>query len=172
MTSTPLLDPTTLDALDRFPQLLAQHYAAIPIAFKHWMPPSWEGIPSESLTAIEQVCHLRDIEIEGYQLRFRRTLSETNPTLAAIDTDKLARERRYGDADAAATMEAFSIARKETVELIRSLSSEQLNRRATFEGYGAVTLRSLIHYLCSHDQQHLAGLQWLLGKIEAHRVGG
>jgi hypothetical protein len=27
-----------------------------------------------------------------------------------------------------------------------------------------------VHYLCSHDQQHLAGLQWLLGKIEAARA--
>jgi hypothetical protein len=27
-----------------------------------------------------------------------------------------------------------------------------------------------VHYLCSHDQQHLSGLQWLLGKIEASRV--
>ncbi|ONO51272.1 damage-inducible protein DinB, partial [Burkholderia cenocepacia] len=25
----------------------------------------------------------------------------------------------------------------------------------------------LVHYLCSHDQQHLAGMQWLLGKIDA-----
>jgi hypothetical protein len=31
-------------------------------------------------------------------------------------------------------------------------------------------LRSLIHYLCSHDQQHLAGLHWLLGKADASRV--
>jgi hypothetical protein len=42
-----------------------------------------------------------------------------------------------------------------------------LARRAEFEHYGPVTLRGLIHYLCSHDQQHLAGLQWLLGKIGA-----
>jgi hypothetical protein len=39
-----------------------------------------------------------------------------------------------------------------------------------FEGYGRVTLRGLVHYLCSHDQQHLSGLQWLLGKIDAVRV--
>jgi hypothetical protein len=43
-------------------------------------------------------------------------------------------------------------------------------RTAVFEGYGPLSLRSLVHYLCSHDQQHLAGLQWLLGKIEASRV--
>ncbi len=35
---------------------------------------------------------------------------------------------------------------------------------------GPTTLRGLVHYLCSHDQQHLAGLQWLLGKIEAARL--
>jgi hypothetical protein len=45
-----------------------------------------------------------------------------------------------------------------------------LDRTAEFEGYGALTLRSLVHYLCSHDQQHLAGLQWLLGKIDASRA--
>jgi hypothetical protein len=33
-----------------------------------------------------------------------------------------------------------------------------------------VTLRALVHYLCSHDQQHLAGLQWLLGKLDAARA--
>ena len=40
---------------------------------------------------------------------------------------------------------------------------------AWFESYGAVSLRSLVHYLCSHDRQHLAGLQWLPGQIEAAR---
>ena len=50
------------------------HYAAIPAQFKHWAPASWEGVRSESLTAVEQVCHVRDIEIEGYNVRLRRTL--------------------------------------------------------------------------------------------------
>jgi hypothetical protein len=27
-----------------------------------------------------------------------------------------------------------------------------------------------VHYLCSHDQQHLSGLQWLLGKIDVARA--
>ncbi len=33
------------------------------------------------------------------------------------------------------------------------------------EGYRTLSLRGLLHYPSSHDQQHLAGLQWLLGKI-------
>ena len=54
--------------------------------------------------------------------------------------------------------------------LIKDLTPAQLERTAVFEGYGPLTLRSLVHYLCSHDQQHLAGLQWLLGKLAVRPV--
>ena len=66
----------TLSALAAFPAELEKHYGEFPADFVHWAPPSWEGVPSEPFTAIEQVCHVRDIEIEGYQVRFRRTLGE------------------------------------------------------------------------------------------------
>jgi hypothetical protein len=56
------------------------------------------------------------------------------------------------------------------MEIISNLSGAQLARTAVFEGYGPLTMRSLIHYLCSHDQQHLAGLQWLAGKIDAATI--
>jgi hypothetical protein len=163
------MNPATLDALQAFPALLRTHYAAIPPGFEHWAPPSWEGVPSEPFTALEQVCHVHDIEVEGYQVRLHRTLHEDHPTLASIDSEAVARERQYGRADAAAVLDAFTAARERTLALLRSLDAAQLRRTAEFEGYGPLTLRSLVHYLCSHDQQHLAGLQWLLGKIEAQR---
>ena len=164
------MNTTTLHALETFPQQLESHYAAIPQCFKHWAPPSWDGVPSEALTALEQICHVRDIEIDGYHVRIRRTLAESHPTLVSLDTDALARDRAYGADDADAALAAFRAARATTIELLRGLSPAQFDRTAEFEGYGRLTLRSLVHYLCSHDQQHLAGLQWLLGKIEAHRV--
>ena len=164
------MNPITLASLQAFPDQLAAHYAAFPLEFVHWAPPSWEGVPSEALTAIEQLCHVLDIEVEGYQLRFQRALTETHPTLVSIDTDALARERNYGAADAAATLAAFRVARAQTVATIGAMSEADLARTAMFEGYGPLTVRSLVHYLCSHDQQHLAGLQWLLGKIDATRV--
>lgn len=163
------MNKTTLNALALFPLQLEAHYAAIPREFRHWAPPSWDGIPSEHFTAIEQLCHVRDIEVEGYQERIRRTLDEEHPLLPSIDSEPLAIERRYGDADADAVLHAFRDARSRTVETIARLDERQLARTAEFEGYGPLTLRSLVHYLCSHDQQHLAGLQWLLGKIEAER---
>lgn len=159
----------TLDALRAFPDQLEAHYALIPATHSHWAPPSWEGVPSEALTAIEQVCHVRDIEIEGYQRRFERILAEENPFLPSIDTDGLARDRRYGESDAARALADFRAARATTLRLLDRLTPAQFERSAVFEGYGPVTLRGLVHFLCSHDQQHLAGLQWLLGKMESNR---
>jgi hypothetical protein len=156
---------TTFDALTAFPQALERHYAAFPREFIHWTPPSWEGVPSEPFTAIEQICHVRDIEIEGYQDRFRRTLAEDSPFLPSIDSEPIAKERNYGAADPAQIFASFRIARAETIALLRSLDPASFERPAEFEGYGPVTLRGLVHFLCSHDQQHLSGLQWLLGKI-------
>ena len=62
----------------------------------------------EALTAIEQLCHVRDIEIDGYQRRIERTLAEDNPFLPAIDTDALARDRRYGESNADEALSGFS----------------------------------------------------------------
>jgi DinB family protein len=165
------MNQMTLNALARFPEQLEAHYAAIPKEFINWAPPSWDGIPSEHFTPIEQVCHVRDIEIDGYHVRLHRVLHESNPTLVSIDSVSLAIERSYATSSAEEAVAAFQAARAKTLKLISGLTAGQFSRTAVFEGYGTVSLRSLVHYLCSHDQQHLAGLQWLLGKIEATRTG-
>jgi len=161
---------TTLQTLAAFPQQLEAHYAAVPAGFRRWTPPSWDGIPSERFSALEQVLHVRDIEIAGYHVRFHRTLHEERPLLADIDSYALAAERGYDrDDDASAALMEFRVARARTVDLLSKLHAGDLARAAQFDGYGPVTMRGLMHYLCSHDQQHLAGLQWLLGQIDASR---
>ena len=161
------MNEATLQSLALFPDQLDAFYAAIPARRTHWKPPSWDGIPSESLTAIEQICHVRDIEIDGDQVRIERTLAERNPELTSIDTYELAKSRDYAHENPAEVFASFRRARRQTVERIAGLDAASLERRALFEGYGWVTVRGLVHYLCSHDQQHLAGLQWLLGKMES-----
>lgn len=161
------MNQSTLAALAAFPDQLTAHYAAIPVNFRNWAPNSWDGIPSEPFTAIGHVCHIRDIEVDGYRIRFERTLREVNPTLPSLDGMALAIERSYATSDAAEALAVFRRARAETLNRLASLSPEQFARKATFTGYGSVSLKGLVHYLCSHDQQHLSGLQWLLGQIES-----
>ena len=161
------MNPATLKALGDFPVQLEAFYAAIPPEHANWTPQSWDGIPSESFSALGQICHVRDIEIDGYQVRFRRALTEHNPTLATLDGYALEITRDYAHADPAAVLSAFRAARAETLRMLAALDESALERPAVFEDYGSLTVRSLVHFLASHDQQHLAGLQWLLGKLAA-----
>ena len=71
---------------------------------------------SEPFTAIEQICHVRDIEIEGYQVRFKRTLDEHSPLLPSIDSEAVAKERNYGGADSAQVFAEFRAARAQDPE--------------------------------------------------------
>jgi len=164
------MDKITLTALANFPGQLEAYYAAVPADHANWAPDSWQGIPSEPFTPIGQLCHVRDIEIDGYHARIQRILRESNPALASIDGERLARERGYATASATEALGAFRAARVSTLALLSGLTPSQFARTGVLEGYGPLTLRSLVHYLCSHDQQHLAGLQWLLGKIAASHL--
>ena len=155
----------TLKALAAFPAQLRAHFDCFPTSRQNWRPPSWDGVPSERLTAIEQLCHVKDVEIEGYQVRFRRTRAENNPVLPDLPGELMARERRYSSADASRVLKEFADARAATVADIRTFSDTELGRLATFEGR-PTTLAGLVHFLCSHDCQHLSGLQWLLARIE------
>jgi hypothetical protein len=147
------------------PHQLEQALQLVPTDRIAWRPASWGGCPSETFSALEQVCHLRDIERDGYQVRIRRLLEESNPLLETLDSYAMARERHYESADLESALAAFHEARAVTLRQLRSVSDVQLARTGEFAEYGRLSLRSLIHYLRSHDQQHLAGLQWLAGKM-------
>jgi len=157
----------TFTALAEFPDRLEAHFNAFDPETRLWAPPSWDGCPSEPLSALEQLCHVRDIEIDGYQARITRAVEEDNPCLPSIDTDALRTERAYVEADSVEVLESFRAARKRTLSILEGLTPEQWKRPAQFEGYGPTTVLGLVHYLSSHDEQHLAGLQWLMGKLSA-----
>jgi hypothetical protein len=166
------MDPLTLSVLSDFPDHLERLFSAFPKKYATWAPASWEGIPSEQFTALEQICHVRDIETDGYHVRIRRLLREVNPTLVSVESYGLAKERAYADAGPADVLATFRAARAATIDMVRNLTADELNRPGVFEGYGPVTLKGVIHFLCSHDQQHLAGMQWLLGKIASESAVG
>jgi len=156
---------TTLAELAEFPARLARTFQAIPSARRNWQPDSWEGIPSEQFAPLSQLCHVRDIEIDGYHVRLKRMLEERSPHLESLDGYELARQRDYENENSATVLATISAARERTLVIVRSLTEAQLSRTGHFEGH-ELTVKGLIHLLCSHDQQHLAGLQWLLARME------
>src|SRR2546423_4900920 len=97
-----------------------------------------------SFSVVEQVCHLRDVEREGYGARIEKILGEEMPALADIKGGALAVERRYNEQRFEEGWEEFSEARRRNASLLRGLSGEQLERRGALEGVGEVTLARLV----------------------------
>lgn len=161
------LSKATLTGLASMPDRLEEAFRLVPPPRYNWTPPSWEGIPGERFSPLGQICHVRDIEVDGYQVRIARMLAEESPDLASLDSYEIANARHYDAADPAEALAAFRKARGKTLQLLQGITDEQFARRGTFAEYGALTLKSLVHYLASHDNQHLACMDWLLGQIDA-----
>lgn len=112
----------------------------------------------EEFSGVENVCHLRDIEIDGYTARINRMLGENNPLLPDIDGSRLAVEREYHRQNLPEALQAFTDARKQNTQTLRGLATEQFDREGTLEGVGRVNLRGLVRMMCDHDADHVREL--------------
>src|SRR4051812_40068850 len=55
-----------LGELAGMPDQLNRALGMIPSDRLRWKPASWDGSPAENFSVLEHVCHLRDIEADGY----------------------------------------------------------------------------------------------------------
>lgn len=107
----------------------------------------------------ENVCHLRDIEAEGYATRIKRILKEERPFLPDIDGGRLATEREYNKQDVYEALHAFAQARIENTRALNDLGPEELSRAGTLEGVGDVKLEELLVMMRDHDAAHLKDIE-------------
>lgn len=141
-----------------------------------------EGLEADELKAraddgafsfVEHVCHLRDLEREGYGARIEKILSEELPPLADFDGAGVARERRYNEQPFDESMEQFKEARTRNAFVLKDISEEQLSRRGVFEGVGEITLERLVALMREHDMTHREELRVLREQVIGRReVGG
>jgi hypothetical protein len=110
---------------------------------------------------LENVCHLRDIEIEGYTDRIKRILEEDGPELLDIDGGRLAIEREYNNQDLIPALKTFVEAREENVARLRIVDVKELEKTGNLQGVGPVTLERLLEMMLEHDEGHLTELEML-----------
>jgi hypothetical protein len=148
--------PALLEALARTPSAVSRMIHAV-------SPEHWRTRPTpEEFSVVENVCHLRDIEVDGYAQRIDRILNEVSPTLADVDGARLAIERDYNNQELAPSLETFGQTRKRNVELLRTLAESDFDRQALLDGVGQITLRKLIVMMKEHDEGHLEELNRLV----------
>ncbi|MGH9805200.1 MAG: DinB family protein [Candidatus Acidiferrales bacterium] len=123
----------------------------------------WKPRPEpDAFSAVENICHLRDIEIEGYARRLRRTLEEDHPFLPDIAGARLAVERAYNQQPLGPALAEFAAARRENIALLRSVTPDKLARAAEMQGTGCVSLQQIVEMWKNHDAGHRAELEELV----------
>ena len=108
----------------------------------------------DEFSLVEQFCHLRDIEMDGYLLRIGRILNEDHPQLPDLDGSRLAVERRYLSQDPIAALAEFTAVRTANVDRLRGTTPDQRERSGELEGTGNVTLSRLTQMMREHDTVH------------------
>lgn len=154
---------TIVESLKKFPETVGQLVSGLPDKVLTSKPHVAE------FSIVEHICHLRDIEKEGYAVRIEKLLTEIEPFLADIDGNKLAEERDYNQQDVRAALIEFILARNNNVQVIEGLSLVQLSRCGMFENVGPVTLERLLLLMRGHDEEHLKELTDLRGRLVIDR---
>ena len=137
-----------IEFLEETPALVRELAQGLADVDLRWKP------AGEQFSFVENACHLRDIEVEGYGARIRKLLAQNHPQLPDVDGSRLASERDYNSQDFGAALDEFARARAENVRTIKNLSAEQLDRSGVLEGVGEITLGKLFLLMREHDEAH------------------
>ena len=114
-----------------------------------WRPAEGEWCVNEC------VGHVIEAEKRGFAGRIRIMLGEDNPQLLTWDQVSVARQRRDCERRPEQLLEEFEPLRRESVELVRSLQTEQLSRPGSHPEVGPLTVGDVIHEWVHHDGNHL-----------------
>ena len=122
----------------------------------------------DEFSVTENLCHLRDIEVEGYKVRIQRILAEDEPHLADLDGSRLAVERNYNVQSAVQVLKDFRRARTQNLRILDSIQKSQFRREGYLVGVGKISLEKLVGLMQQHDEGHISDLEILCRWITAN----
>ncbi len=155
MTETMLQRRQKISELQELPRFLRRFLLESDSHLRNLRP----GEGGFSLT--QQICHLRDLEQQGYLLRIQRILQEDRPELAEFNGEKVAKESDYHSQDPEAALESFERSRAASIALLAQLTEDQFLRCGRFGTFGMITMNQLIDMMLEHDRSHKAELEAL-----------
>ncbi len=109
---------------------------------------------------LEIVAHMRDMERDAYIARYRRILTEDNPSLPDIDGDLIALRDDYRGLKLPDLMRDFVKLRRECLKLLKSVKSAQWDRVGTHETAGLLSMDGLLRrQSIGNDEAHLGQIE-------------
>ncbi len=122
---------------------------SLPAAVARWRP------APEEWCVNEVVGHITEAERRGFAGRVRIILDKDEPQLQGWDQAGISRARRDCERDPEDLLNEFESVRRESLELIRSLKSDQLERGGMHPKVARLTVNDLLHEWVHHDGNHL-----------------
>jgi hypothetical protein len=151
-------DRDLLQALDDVPDEIATIVVGLTDAQLRWKP------DTEAFSILENVAHMRDLEIMATTVRVGRIRTEVNPSLEDFDGSAVARASNYNAEALTEALGTLTSARRTTIATLRELGSVALLRRATFAG-DPTTLAGILALLRAHDAEHLGAIRELAADL-------
>ncbi len=105
-------------------------------------------------SAMEVVCHLRDIEKLWADRLVKAAFSE-KPAFYMLEVDDLAVKNGYNTQDLGAALREFARLREDNLRLLRALPAGQWQRSGIHPKRGEVTIERIVEIMIGHDQGHL-----------------
>jgi hypothetical protein len=103
----------------------------------------------------ELICHLRDTEREIHHMQIRLFKDGNEPFIPRPDTSVWASQRDYFHEDGAQALKEFNDARRETVDMLKSIPAEEWDRKARHAIFGPTNFLEVIGFFADHDRMHI-----------------
>jgi len=163
--TTPLAPQQIADLLESTCALLEAEVRGLSEADARWHPPSTTADPAQHEWCVNEVLgHLIESEKRGFFGRISRTLEQDRPFEQPWDQIAVARERNDCDRMAMSLFMEWMGQRHRSLELVRSLRPDQLDRVCVHGKVGELRVRDLLHEWVHHDRNHT---KQLLANVQA-----
>lgn len=150
--------PELLDTLRTLPATIAALYRQIPQEKLAVRP------PGSGFSAIEHLCHLRDLDVV-YTQRVRLILTSTLPDLPSVDGIRLAEEHGYRTQQAENALAGLFSQRDALLAMLADTTPDQWQRLGLRDGCRRVTLVELVEEIHRHDQTHIQEFHELIASL-------
>jgi FMN phosphatase YigB (HAD superfamily) len=115
----------------------------------------------------EIICHLRDVDRDVNLPRIHTILSEPQPFIAGIETDRWATERDYIHQNGHSALRTFLQSRQEIISCLEITGDDKWQNGFRHTIFGPSTLKELFEFTISHDNNHIRQIMTLLSKFKS-----
>ena len=123
----------------------------------------WDWRPAPAEWNLTELCsHLRDVEREVHQIRFKALIAVENTFISGATPDDWVAQRNYQTENGRSALNTFLHYRQETLDLLTGLDDTMWPRQGRHSFFGPTSMHELLNLVVGHDEAHWHQLQTLL----------